>query len=469
MTAENAFDLVVVGSGPGGYPAAVKAAGMGMKVACVEKAPRPGGVCLNVGCIPSKALLDSSGIYETTKLGLAAHGIQVTDVSLDLAAMMARKNQVVDSLTNQVKKLLESQRVTLISGTARLLDAHHVEVTGDEGVRILESRFILIATGSVPAAVPGMAFDEDRIVSSTGALSFSEVPKTLGVIGGGYIGLELGSVWRRLGAAVTIIEMMPTIVPNLDGQIGRTLKRLLDKQGMAFRLNTTVNHADAGKDGVHLTLESKGKTDVLACDRVLVAVGRTPSTAGLGLESIGVNLDEKTGLVLVDAEYRTSVPSIYAVGDIIPGPMLAHKATAEGLAAVSAMTGQFSDVNYDALPSVIYTRPEVACVGLTEEQVKARQIPYISGAFPFTGNGRARCTGETEGLVKILAHARTDRILGIHAIGPQVSELIAEAVLAMEMGASTEDIARTIHSHPTFSEVMMEAAGAVQRQVKKTG
>jgi dihydrolipoamide dehydrogenase len=427
-------------------------------------------VCLNVGCIPSKALLNSSEIYEQTKHGLAAHGIQVTDVSLDLTTMMARKNQVVDTLTGQVKKLLETNRVTFVSGTAKILDAHHVQVSGeDAGVHILESRFILIATGSVPAAIPGLAFDEDRIVSSTGALSFPQVPQTLAVIGGGYIGLELGSVWQRLGAAVTIIEMMPTITPNLDGQIGRTLKRMLDKQGMAFRLNTTVSHADVGQDGVRLFLESKGKTDVLTCDRVLVAVGRKPSTAGLGLESAGVKLDEKTGQVSIDTGYRTSVPSIYAVGDIVPGPMLAHKATAEGLAAVSAMAGQFSEVNYDAMPSVVYTRPEVACVGLTEEQVKAREIPYVAGAFPFSGNGRARCTGETEGLVKILAHARTDRILGIHLIGPQVSELIAEAVLAMEMGASSEDIARTVHSHPTFSEVLMEAAGAVQRQLKKTG
>jgi dihydrolipoamide dehydrogenase len=470
MTTENSFDLVVIGSGPGGYPAAVKAAGLGMKVACVEKSPRPGGVCLNVGCIPSKALLDSSEIYETTKHRLAAHGILVTDVSLDLTAMMARKNQVVDSLTGQVKKLLEANRVTYISGTAKILDAHHVQVTGeDAGVHVLESRFILLATGSVPATIPGLAFDEDRVVSSTGALSFPQVPQTLAVIGGGCIGLELGSVWQRLGAAVTVIEMMPTIIPNLDGQIGRTMKRLLDKQGMAFRLNTSVSHADVGQDGVRLTLESKGKTDVLTCDRVLVAVGRKPSTAGLGLESAGVKLDEKTGQVLIDAGYRTSVPSIYAVGDIVPGPMLAHKATAEGLAAVSVMAGQFSEVNYDAMPSVVYTRPEAACVGLTEEQVKAREIPYIAGAFPFSGNGRARCTGETEGLVKILAHARTDRILGIHLIGPQVSELIAEAVLAMEMGASSEDIARTVHSHPTFSEVLMEAAGAVQRQLKKTG
>jgi dihydrolipoamide dehydrogenase len=468
MTAENTFDLVVIGSGPGGYPAAVKAAGLGMKVACVEKAQQPGGVCLNVGCIPSKALLDSSEIYETMKNGLSIHGIRVTDLTLDLSAMMARKNRIVETLTGQVKKLLESARITFVQGTARIPDGHHVEVIGDDGkVRVLESKFILLATGSVPAAIPGLEFDENRIVSSTGALSFSEVPRTLGVIGGGYIGLELGSVWQRLGSAVTVIEMMPQIAPNLDGQISRTLKRLLDKQGMAFRLNTTVTHADVGQDGVKLSLESKDKTESMDFERVLVAVGRKPRTAGLGLESVGVILDEKTGQVHVDANYRTRVPSIYAVGDIVPGPMLAHKASAEGIAAVSAMAGHFSDVNYDAMPSIVYTRPEVACAGLTEEQIKAREIPFIAGAYPFSGNGRARCTGETEGLVKILVHAKTDRILGIHMIGPEVSELIAEAVLAMEMGASSEDIARTVHGHPTFSEVLMEAAGAVQRQLKK--
>jgi dihydrolipoamide dehydrogenase len=468
MTAENTFDLVVIGSGPGGYPAAVKAAGLGMKVACVEKAPRPGGVCLNVGCIPSKALLDSSEIYETMKNGLSIHGIRMTDLTLDVSAMMARKNQIVETLTGQVKKLLESARITFVQGTARIPDSYHVEVTrGDGGIDILETKFILLATGSVPAAIPGLEFDENRIVSSTGALSFSEVPRTLGVIGGGYIGIELGSVWQRLGSAVTVIEMMPQIAPNLDGQISRTLKRLLDKQGMAFRLNTTVTHADVGQDGVKLSLESKGKTENMDFERVLVAVGRKPWTAGLGLESVGVILDEKTGQVHVDANYRTRVPSIYAVGDMVPGPMLAHKASAEGIAAVSAMAGHFSEVNYDAMPSIVYTRPEVACAGLTEEQVKSLEIPYIAGVYPFSGNGRARCTGETEGLVKILVHGKTDRILGIHMIGPDVSELIAEAVLAMEMGASSEDIARTVHGHPTFSEVLMEAAGAVQRQLKK--
>ena len=468
MAAENTYDLVVIGSGPGGYTAAVKASGLGMTVACVDKAPRPGGVCLNVGCIPSKALLDSSEIYAMTKNGLSAHGIRVTDLTLDLAAMMTRKDQVVEALTGQVRKLLEAGRVTLLQGTARVMDAHRVEVAGsDGGIRILEAKFILLATGSVPVTVPGLEFDEDRIVTSTGALNFSEVPKTLGIIGGGYIGLELGSVWQRLGAKVTVIEMLPQIAASLDGQISRTLKRILDKQGMAFRLKTTVTHAEVFEGGVKLTLESNGKQEVMEFDRVLVAVGRKPLTAGLGLEAIGVKMDEKTGHVRVDVNYQTSVPSIYAVGDIVPGPMLAHKASAEGIAAVEAMAGLFSEVNYDTLPSVIYTWPEVAGVGLTEEQVKAREIPYVAGAYPFSGNGRARCMGETDGLVKILSHARTDRILGVHMIGPRVSEMIAEAVMAMEMGASSEDIARTVHSHPTFSEALMEAAGAVQRQLKK--
>jgi len=468
MAAENTYDLVVIGSGPGGYTAAVKASGLGMTVACVEKAPRPGGVCLNVGCIPSKALLDSSEIYAATKNGLSAHGIRVTDLTLDLAAMMTRKDQVVEVLTGQVRKLLEAGRVTLHHGTARVMDAHRVEVAGaDGGTRVLDAKFILLATGSAPVVVPGLEFDEERIVTSTGALNFSEVPKTLGIIGGGYIGLELGSVWQRLGAKVTVIEMLPQIAASLDGQISRALKRILDKQGMAFRLKTTVTHAEILEGGVNLTLEYSGKQDVMEFDRVLVAVGRKPLTMGLGLEAIGVEMDPKTGHVRIDVNYRTSVPSIYAIGDIVPGPMLAHKASAEGIAAAEAISGLSSEVNYDTLPSVIYTWPEVAGVGLTEEQAKARGIPYIAGASPFSGNGRARCMGETDGLVKILSHARTDRILGVHMVGPRVSEMIAEAVMAMEMGASSEDIARTVHSHPTFSEALMEAAGAVQRQLKK--
>jgi dihydrolipoamide dehydrogenase len=363
---------------------------------------------------------------------------------------------------------LESGRVTLLQGTARVMDAHRVEVAGaDGGIRIFGAKFILLATGSVPVKVPGLDFDEDRIVTSTGALNFSEVPRTLGIIGGGYIGLELGSVWQRLGAKVTVIEMLPQIAASLDGQISRALKRILDKQGMVFRLKTTVTHAEVFEGGVKLTLESNAKQEVMEFDRVLVAVGRKPLTAGLGLEAAGVNMDAKTGQVSVDVNYQTSVPSIYAVGDIVPGPMLAHKASAEGIAAVDAMVGLFSEVNYDTLPSVIYTWPEVAGVGLTEELVKAQEIPYIAGAYPFSGNGRARCMGETDGLVKIISHARTDRILGVHMIGPRVSEMIAEAVMAMEMGASSEDVARTVHSHPTFSEALMEAAGVIQRQLKK--
>lgn len=459
MPAENIYDLVVIGSGPGGYTAAVKASGMGMTVACIEKSSRPGGVCLNVGCIPSKALLDSSELYAMTKNGLSAHGIQVTGATLDLPAMMTRKDQVVEALTKQLRKLLESSRVKLLQGTARVMDAHRVEVVGgDGGIHIIGAKFILLATGSVPVTVPGMEFDEDRIVTSTGALKFTEVPRTLGIIGGGYIGLELGSVWQRLGAKVTVIEMLPQIAASLDGQISRTLKRILDKQGMTFRLKTTVTHADVFESAVKLTLESNGRSDMMEFDRVLVAVGRKPLTTGLGLEAAGVEMDPKTGHIRVDSRFQTSVSSIYAVGDVVPGPMLAHKASAEGIAAVEAMSRLFSEVNYDAMPSVIYTWPEVASVGLTEEQLKAREIPYIAGTCPFSGNGRAQCMGETGGLVKILSHARTDRILGIHMIGPRVSEMIAEAVLAMEMGASSEDIARTIHSHPSFSEVLMDAA-----------
>lgn len=464
MTSEN-YDLVVIGSGPGGYPAAIRASELGMTVACVEKSSRPGGVCLNVGCIPSKALLDSSEMYASVRTGLSAHGIQVTGLSLDLKAMMARKEQVVADLTGQVKKLLEAGRVVLIRGTARLLDGTRVEVTAEEGgVRTLNARFILLATGSEPVAIPGLAFDEDRIVTSTGALNFSRVPKTLAIVGGGYIGLELGSVWQRLGSEVTVIEMLPQIAAGLDGQISRTLKRILEKQGLKIRLKTAVRKGDVSAEGVRLTVESGSKTETVDVERVLVAVGRKPRTADLGLDAAAVETDPKTGHILVDARFQTSCETVFAAGDAIPGPMLAHKATAEGIAAVEAMSGMVPEVNYDAIPSVVYTWPEVAGVGLTEEQIKAREIPYLSAAYPFSGNGRARCAGETDGLVKILAHSRTDRILGVHMIGPRVSEMIAEAVIALEMGASSEDVARTVHSHPTFSEAMLEAAQMIRRK-----
>ncbi|HYR02968.1 MAG TPA: dihydrolipoyl dehydrogenase [Syntrophobacteria bacterium] len=458
------FDLIIVGAGPGGYVAAVRAAQLGLKAACVERMPRLGGVCLNVGCIPSKALLDSSEYYHLAREHFAEHGIRIGTVSLDLAAMMARKEQVVQELTDNVRKLLDGNRVAVIRGVARLAGPDRVEVKGGSGgTEVIEGKAILLATGSEPVAPPGLAFDGERIVNSTEALSFQEVPQHLGIVGGGYIGLEVGSVWLRLGVKVTIIEMLPQIASLLDGQIARGLERILTRQGLSFRLRTKVRAAEVSGNGVHVTLESEGREEALECDRLLVAVGRRPLTRGLGLEEVGVKIDPRTGQVLVDDQYRTSVPTIYAVGDLIAGPMLAHKASAEGIAAVECIAGLPGEVNYDAIPAVIYTWPEVATVGLTEEQVKERGIPYCIGTYPFSGAGRARCMGEKDGFVKVIVQSKTDRLLGVHILGPRASDMIAECVLALEFGASSEDLARTIHGHPTFAEALQEAALAARK------
>ncbi len=469
MAARESYDLIVIGAGPGGYVACVRAAQLGLKVACVEKNKRLGGVCLNVGCIPSKALLDSSEYFYLVKNRLADHGIQTGKLKLDLSAMMARKDQVVKDLTDNVRKLLEGNKVKIIHGSARLLDENTVEVRASEEAsgeaRRIEVRAeaILLATGSEPVEIPSIPFDAERIVSSTEALSFASVPEHLAIVGGGYIGLELGSVWNRLGARVSVIEIMPKIATVLDGQITRSLQRILSRQGLSFRLKTKVISAEAKNEGISLKLESSEEKDEMTCDRLLVATGRRPLTRGLSLEEIGIKIDGKTGQVVVDNEYRTNIGSIYAIGDLIAGPMLAHKASAEGVAVVECIAGLAGEVNYDAIPSVIYTSPEVASVGLTEEQVKDRGIEYCVGSYPFSGAGRARCMGETEGLVKIIAHGRTDRVLGVHIIGARASDMIAECVLALEFGASSEDIARTIHAHPTFAEALREAALAVQK------
>jgi dihydrolipoamide dehydrogenase len=462
MVQKEQYDLVVVGGGPGGYVAAAHAAQQGMSVACVEKESRLGGVCLRVGCIPSKALLDSSEYYQLAREKLAEHGIKTGKVSLDLAAMMARKDKVVEELTDNVKRLLERNKIQIIQGSGSLAGENLVEVIDNDGKKqSLQAGSILLATGSEPVSVPGLDFDGKYILSSTEALNLSAVPKKLGVVGGGYIGLELGSVWMRLGSKVTAIEMLPGIATGLDGQVGRALQRILKKQGFEFRLKTKVTGAAVTAKKVTVSIESDGKKETLAFDRLLVAVGRRPLTKGLNLEKIGVDTDEKTGQVIVDESYRTSVKSIFAIGDLIAGPMLAHKASAEGIAAVECMVGKPGEVNYDAVPAIIYTWPEVAAVGLTEEQVKERGIPYRTGSYPFTGVGRARCLGETEGLVKVIAHKKTDRILGVHIIGARAADMIAECVLAVEFGASSEDIARTVHGHPTFSEALMEAAMAI--------
>jgi len=465
MADKHRLDLVVVGSGPGGYVAAVHAARLGLTVACVEKNPRLGGVCLNVGCIPSKALLDSSEFYHLAKDKLAGHGVQTGRVGLDLGAMMARKDKVVAELTGNVQKLLENHKVQIVQGQARLSGPDQVTVAPADGGKpqTLTAGAILLATGSEPVTVPGLAFDHERVVSSTEALAFDAVPKHLAIVGGGYIGLELGSVWQRLGAKVTVIEMLPQIAAGLDGQISRKLKQVLTRQGFVFRLGTRVTEASVKGKTVRVTLAGGDQAETITCDRLLVAVGRRPLTRGLGLEAVGVETDPKTGRVLVDAAYRTKVPTVYAIGDLIAGPMLAHKASAEGMAVAEIIAGRYSEVNYDAIPSIVYTWPEVAAVGLTQEQVKERGIPHRIGTYPFVGSARARCMGETEGLVKLITHERTDRILGVHIIGPRASDVIAEAVLALELGAAAEDIARTVHGHPTFAEALMEAAQAVQK------
>ena len=468
MSEQENFDLVVIGSGPGGYVAAVRATQLGMKVACVEKDARLGGVCLNVGCIPSKALLDSSEYYHLAKDHFGTHGIKIESVELDLKAMMDRKDQVVADLTGQVKTLLEGNNIPIFHGTGRLTGQNKVEVQsngdGDESTITLETKHVLLATGSVPVAPRGLDFDGDLIVSSTEALAFKEVPRRLGIIGGGYIGLELGSVWQRLGSEVTVIEMLPKIASTLDGQINRALERTLKAQGMIFRLNTKVTGAQKSGPEVQVEIESGEKTETLTFDKLLVAVGRRPLTWKLGLDEMKIKTDEKTGQILVDENYQTQAPGVYAIGDLIVGPMLAHKASAEGVAAVENMAGLPGEVNYDAVPAVVYTWPEVASVGLTEEQVKERDIPYNVGTYPFSGTGRARAMGEKDGFVKLISQAKTDRILGVHIIGPRAADMIAESVLAMEFNASSEDIARTMHGHPTFSEALQEAAINVRKK-----
>jgi dihydrolipoamide dehydrogenase len=463
MAQKETYDLVIIGSGPGGYVAAVRAAQLGLKTACVEKSKRLGGVCLNVGCIPSKALLDSSEYFHLAKDHFADHGIKIEKVELDLDAMMKRKDQVVEELTEQVKKLLEGNKIDIIQGTASLEAADRVSVKSSGGAVTLEAKNILLAAGSAPINVPGLKFDGKHIVSSTEALSFDSVPEHLGIVGGGYIGLELGSVWRRLGSRVTVIEMLPKIATTLDGQVSRALDRILRQQGFDFRMKTKVSKAAVAGDKVEATLESDGKETMLTFDRLLVSVGRKPLTAGLGLENLGVETDSRTGHVLVNESYCTNIPGVYAIGDLIPGPMLAHKASAEGIAAVECIAGLPGEVNYDAMPAVVYTWPEVASVGLTEEQVKEREIPYCVGTYPFSGAGRARCMGEKDGFVKLISHSKTDRILGVHIIGPRAADMIAECVLAMEFGGSSEDIARTVHGHPTFAEALQEAAMSVRK------
>ena len=461
--AQDSFDLVVIGSGPGGYIAAIRAAQLGMRVACIEKDKTLGGTCLNIGCIPSKALLDSSERFHAVRHGLGAHGIKVGSVELDLAAMLARKDKVVKTLTQGVAGLFKKHKIERVSGTGRLTAANAVEVANGSETRRLSARHVLIATGSAPIELPGVPFDGERIVCSTEALSFKEVPQRLLAVGGGAIGLELGSVWNRLGSNVLVIEFMDRIVPGMDRKMGQQLQKALEKQGISFQLQTSAQRAVVENGAVRVTLESQGKASETACDIVLVAVGRRPFTDGLGAREVGVALDDR-GRIKVDEHYATNVPGLYAIGDVIAGPMLAHKAEEEGVAAVELMAGQAGHVNYDAVPNVVYTWPEFASVGMSEEQAQSQEIQFRVGSFPFIANGRARCMNETEGGVKILADAKTDRVLGVHILGPNASDLIAEAALAMEFGASAEDIARSVHAHPTLPEAVKEAALAVAQR-----
>jgi dihydrolipoamide dehydrogenase len=458
----DSYDLVVIGGGPGGYTAAIRAAQLGLKVACVEKRANKalGGTCLNVGCIPSKALLDSSEMYEATMHKLARHGIKVGSVALDLDTMLKRKDKVVGELTGGVAFLFKKYGVTPVYGSARLLKGNAVEVAGADGAKnTLEAKNVLLATGSESAELPFMKFDGKYIVSSTEALNFNPVPKHLIVVGGGYIGLELGSVWKRLGSKVTVLEFLPRILAISDGEIASDVHKLLTKQEFEIFVDTKVTGAKVSGDIVTVTAQSKdGKELSFKGDRVLVAVGRRPYTAGLGLDDVGVKYDPKSGRVEVDEHFRTSVPGVYAIGDLIAGPMLAHKASEEGVVFAETLTGMKPHVNYDAIPSVIYIWPEVASVGLTEEQVKEKGIEYRVGKFKFSATGRAKAMDEQDGYVKVLADAKTDRVLGVHILGPRASDLIAECVTIMEYKGSAEDIARCTHAHPTLSEAVGEAA-----------
>ena len=462
MTAER-FDLVVIGSGPGGYVAAIRAAQLGMRVACVEKEKTLGGTCLNVGCIPSKALLDSSELYRQALGGLAAHGITASGVAFDLGVMMARKDKVVRGLTQGVASLFKKNKVEWVAGTACITASRDVVVRGPDGERRLAGTRVLIATGSAPMSLRDVPFDGERIVSSTEALRLPRVPRRLVVIGAGAVGLELGSVWSRLGAEVTVVELLDRVVPTMDRQMGVFLQRALAKQGLTFRLETSATRAERTAEGVRLTLASKGEATTLDADIVLVAVGRQPYTEGLGARDIGVAFDER-GRIVVNECFETSVAGVFAIGDVIAGPMLAHKAQEEGVAAVERMAGQAGRVNYGAIPTVVYTWPELASVGFSEQDAAGRGLDVAIGTFPFMANGRARCMNETEGAVKVMADARSGRVVGLHILGPRASDLIAEAALAVELAASADDIGRAVHAHPTLPEAVKEAALAVAKR-----
>jgi dihydrolipoamide dehydrogenase len=456
------YDVVVIGSGPGGYVCAIRAAQLGFKTACIEKSPTLGGTCLNVGCIPSKALLAASEKFEEARDHLGAFGVKVGEVSLDLAQMMGHKDKTVKANVDGVAFLFKKNKIDWIKGIASFTGANTLSVKGEGEPQTVTARHIVIATGSEVTPLPGIAIDEQRIVSSTGALKLGEVPKSMVVIGGGYIGLEMGTVWQRLGADVTVVEFLDRILPGMDGEVSKQMQRILQKQGMKFKLATKVTSAKASAKGVKLTLEpaNGGAAEAVETDILLVSVGRRAFVGGLDLDKAGVKLDER-GRIATDAHFATSAPSVYAIGDAIAGPMLAHKAEDEGVIVAEMIAGQSGHIDYNLVPGVVYTWPEAAQVGKTEEQLKAEGVAYKAGKFPFSANGRARAMNMTDGFVKILADAKTDKVLGAHIIGPEAGTLIAEVVGMMEFGASAEDIARTCHAHPTLEEAIKEAALAV--------
>jgi dihydrolipoamide dehydrogenase len=449
-------DLIVIGAGPGGYVAAIRAAQLGLDVACIDDDPALGGTCVRIGCIPSKALLEASERYYEAGHALADFGVKVAGVELDLPRMLERKTKVVAALTGGVAHLFKKNKVTRYLGRGRIVGPGRVVVEGTDANE-LEAKHVVIATGSNVAPLRGVEFDGDRIGTSTEALSYPEVPKHLVVIGAGYIGLELGSVWNRLGAKVTVLEYLERILPGMDSDIAEEAERIFTRQGIEFRLGSKVTGAKRDGDSVSVSVE--GQPDIV-CDRVLVAVGRVPNTTGLGLDTVGIELDPR-GRIPIDDAFRTYVAGFYAIGDVVRGPMLAHKAEEEGIACVEQIVTGYSHVNYDAIPGVVYTHPEIASVGKTEDELKSHNVPYRKGVFPYIANGRARALGATAGRVKMLAHATTDRILGVHIIGAHAGDLIAECAAAIEFGATSEDIARTSHAHPSLAEIVKEAAFAV--------
>lgn len=467
------FDVIVIGAGPGGYIAAIRAAQLGFKVACIDEwkntagGPAPGGTCTNVGCIPSKALLQSSEYFEHAQHHFAEHGISTGAVKIDVAKMIARKDAVVKQNNDGILYLFKKNKVTFFHGRGSFVRAveggYEIAVAGDKP-ETLVGRQVIVATGSNARALPGVPFDEEKILSNDGALRLGAVPKRLAIIGSGVIGLEMGSVWRRLGAEVTILEGMPTFLAAVDEQIAKEAKKAFDKQGLKIELGVKVGEVKTGKKGVSIAYtNAKGEAATLEADKLIVSIGRVPNTSGLNAESVGLKLDER-GAIVVDDECRTNLSGVWAVGDVVRGPMLAHKAEEEGVAVAERIAGQHPHVNFNTIPWVIYTSPEIAWVGQTEQQLKAVGRAYKAGTFPFMANGRARALGDTTGLVKILADAATDEILGVHIVGPMASELIAEAVVAMEFRASAEDIARVCHAHPSLSEATKEAALAVDKR-----